>query len=138
MWPLWAFQGKGYIQTVGEKMQRLKSYAFLLFDKLFVQWKILKRILHKDLFSRKQVFIIKTKTFRCSIQVGFAVFLWKTAHISSIVVEVIRTVLFFFYERYFNYKPHKQNHLTNIQPNIYKKSHLNCPYKLLNNFLLNI
>ena len=48
---------------------------------------------------------------------------------SSIVVEVIRTV---FYERYFNYKPHKQNHLTNIQPNIYKKSHLNCPYKPLN------
>ena len=39
---------------------------------------------------------------------------------------------------YFNYKPHKQNHLTNIQPNIYKKSHLNCPYKPLNNFLLNI
>ena len=34
-------------------------------------------------------------------------------NISSIVVEVIRTVLFF-YERYFNYKPHKQNHLTNI------------------------
>ena len=34
-------------------------------------------------------------------------------NVSSIVVEVIRTVLFF-YERYFNYKPHKQNHLTNI------------------------
>ena len=34
-------------------------------------------------------------------------------NISSIVVEVIRKVLFF-YERYFNYKPHKQNHLTNI------------------------
>ena len=46
---------------------------------------------------------------------------------SSIVVEGIRTVVFF-YERYFNYKPHKQNHLTNIQPNIYKNSHLNCPY----------
>ena len=45
---------------------------------------------------------------------------------------------FFSYERYFSYKPHKQNHLTNIQPNIYKKSHLNCPYKPLNNFLLNI
>ena len=56
---------------------------------------------------------------------------------SSIVVEVIKTVPFF-YERHFNYKPHKQNHLTNIQPNIYKKGHLNCPYKLLNNFLLNI
>ena len=56
---------------------------------------------------------------------------------SSIVVEVIRTVLFF-YERYFNYKPHKQNHFTNIQLNIYKKSHLNGPYKPLNNFLLNI
>ena len=41
-------------------------------------------------------------------------------HVSSIVVEVIRPVLFF-YIRYFNYKPHKQNHLTNIQPNIYKK-----------------
>ena len=52
--------------------------------------------------------------------------------ISSIVVEGIRTVVVFFYERYFNYKPHKQNHLTNIQPNIYKKSHLNCPYKPLN------
>ena len=38
---------------------------------------------------------------------------------SSIVVEGIRT--FFFYERYFNYKPHKQNKLANIQPNIYKK-----------------
>ena len=50
---------------------------------------------------------------------------------SSIVVEVIRTVLFF-YERYFNYKSHKQNHLTNIPPNIYKKSHPNCPYKPLN------
>ena len=57
--------------------------------------------------------------------------------ISSIVVEVIRTALFF-YERYFNYKPYKQNHLTNIQPNIYKKNHLNCPYKPVNNFLLNI
>ena len=57
--------------------------------------------------------------------------------ISSIVVEVIRTALFF-YERYFNYKPNKQNHLTNNQTNIYKKSDLNCPYKPLNNFLLNI
>ena len=28
---------------------------------------------------------------------------------------------FFFYETYFNYKPHKQNNLANIQPNIYKK-----------------
>ena len=46
---------------------------------------------------------------------------------SSIVVEVIRTG--FFYERYFHYKTDKQNHLTNIQPNIYKKSNLNCPYK---------
>ena len=50
---------------------------------------------------------------------------------TSIEVEVIRTFLFF-YKRHFNYKSHKQNHLTNIQPNIYKKSHLNCPYKPLN------
>ena len=57
--------------------------------------------------------------------------------VSGIVVEGIRTVLFF-YGRHFNYKPHKQNHLINIQPNIYKKSHLDCPYKPLNNFLLNI
>ena len=57
--------------------------------------------------------------------------------ISSIVIEIVRKVLFF-NERYFNYKPHKQKHLTNIQSNIYKKSHLNCPYKPLNNFLLNI
>ena len=45
-----------------------------------------------------------------------------------VVLEGIRTVLFF-HEIYFNYKPHKKNHLTNIQPNIYKKIHLNCPYK---------
>ena len=38
--------------------------------------------------------------------------------LSSIVIEVIRTVLFFFYERYFKYKKHKQKHLSNIQPNI--------------------
>ena len=61
----------------------------------------------------------------------------KNASVTSIVVEVITTVLFF-YKRYFNYKPHRQNHLTNIQPNIYKKRHLNCPYKSLKNFLLNI
>ena len=36
------------------------------------------------------------------------------------VIEVIEAV-FFFYKTYFNNKPHKQNHLTNIKPNIYKK-----------------
>ena len=44
---------------------------------------------------------------------------------NTAVLEGIRTVCFF-YKRYFNYKPHKQNHLTNIQPNIYKESHLSC------------
>ena len=49
---------------------------------------------------------------------------------NTVVVKYLRVSgQFFFYERYFNYKPHKQNHLTNILPNIYKKSHLNCPYK---------
>ena len=54
-----------------------------------------------------------------------------------VVLEGIRTVLFF-HEIYFNYKPHKKTHLTNIQPNIYRKSHLNCSYKPLKNFLLSI
>ena len=37
---------------------------------------------------------------------------------SSVVIEIIGTVLFFFYERYFKCKKHKQKHLSNIQPNI--------------------
>ena len=37
--------------------------------------------------------------------------------ISSIVIEVIGRVIFF-YKRYFKCKKHKQNHLSNIQPNI--------------------
>ena len=39
---------------------------------------------------------------------------------SSIVIEAIGTVLFiyFFYERYFKCKKHKQKHLSNIQLNI--------------------
>ena len=40
--------------------------------------------------------------------------------ISSIVIEVIRTG-FFFYERYFKGKKHKQKHLSNIQPDISKQ-----------------
>ena len=40
--------------------------------------------------------------------------------LSSIVIEVIRTV-FFFYERYFKHKKHKQKHLSNIQPDISKQ-----------------
>ena len=44
---------------------------------------------------------------------------------SSVVIEIIGTVLFFFYERYFKCKKHKQKHLSNIQPNISKqKKHL--------------
>ena len=39
--------------------------------------------------------------------------------ISSIDIEVIRTV--FFYERYFKCKKHKQKHLSNIQPDISKQ-----------------
>ena len=41
-------------------------------------------------------------------------------NLSSIDIEGIRTVfvLYFFYERYFKYKKHKQKHLSNIQPNI--------------------
>ena len=42
-------------------------------------------------------------------------------NLCSIDIEAIRTVfvlLFFFYERYFKYKKHKQKHLSNIQPNI--------------------
>ena len=37
--------------------------------------------------------------------------------LSSIVIEFIRTV-FFFYERYFKCKKHKQEHLSDIQPYI--------------------
>ena len=43
------------------------------------------------------------------------------SYVSSMVLEVIGTVFFFFYKTYFNNKPHKQNHVTNIKPNIYKK-----------------
>ena len=41
-------------------------------------------------------------------------------NLSSIDIEGIRTVfvLYFFYERYFKCKKHKQKHLSNIQPNI--------------------
>ena len=39
---------------------------------------------------------------------------------SRMVLEVIGTV-FCFYKTYFNNKPHKKKHLTNIKPNIYKK-----------------
>ena len=37
-------------------------------------------------------------------------------NLSSIDIEGIRTVfvLYFFYERYFKYKKHKQKHLSNI------------------------
>ena len=42
------------------------------------------------------------------------------SYVSSMVLEVIGTV-FFFYKTYFNNKPQKQNHVTNIKPNIYKK-----------------
>ena len=40
--------------------------------------------------------------------------------ISSLVIEVIRTVFIFifFYERYFKCKKHKQKHLSNVQLNI--------------------
>ena len=40
---------------------------------------------------------------------------------SSIVVEVIRTVSIFFYERYFKCLKQKQKHLSNIQPDISKQ-----------------
>ena len=41
-------------------------------------------------------------------------------NLSSIDIEGISTlfVLYFFYERYFKYKKHKQKHLSNINPNI--------------------
>ena len=42
--------------------------------------------------------------------------------LSSIVIEVIRTVsIFFFYKRYFKCKKHKQKHISNIQPDISKQ-----------------
>ena len=53
--------------------------------------------------------------------------------ISSIVVEVIRTVLFFTKD-ILTINHTKKTQLTNIQPNIYKESHLNCPYKPLKTF----
>ena len=57
----------------------------------------------------------------------------SNTYLSSIVIEVIETVLFlcsyfFFYERYF--KKYKQKHLSNIQPDIsisktkHKQEHL--------------
>ena len=50
--------------------------------------------------------------------------LWlKSTNRSSIDIEGIRTVFvlyFFFYERYFKCKKHKQKHLSNIQPDISK------------------
>ena len=42
-----------------------------------------------------------------------------TMTITSIVIEIIRTVFFIFYERYFKCKKHKQKHLSNIQQNIF-------------------
>ena len=44
--------------------------------------------------------------------------------ISSIVIEVIRTV-FFFYEIYFKCNKHKQKYLNNIQPNMSKQKKKN-------------
>ena len=43
--------------------------------------------------------------------------------LSSIVIEVIGTVsFFFFYERYFKCKKDKEKHLSNIQPDISKQT----------------
>ena len=89
-------------------------------------------ILFKETTISKKQPSISIKQFISIKKDYLTAFIGSFINCSSIVVEVIRTVFFFFYERYFNYKPHKQNHLTNIQPNIYKKSHLNCPYKHLN------
>ena len=50
-----------------------------------------------------------------------------TMTLSSIVIEVIRTVFIFlfFYQRYFKCKKHKQKHLSSIQTDISKqKKHL--------------
>ena len=42
--------------------------------------------------------------------------------LSSIVIEVIRTVsIFLFYKRYFKCKKRKQKHISNIQPDISKQ-----------------
>ena len=42
--------------------------------------------------------------------------------LSSIDIEVNKTVfIYFFYERYFKCKKHKQNPLSNIQSNIFKQ-----------------
>ena len=48
----------------------------------------------------------------------------SNTYLSSIVIEVIETVLFlcfyfFFYERYFKCKKFKQKHLSNMQPDIF-------------------
>ena len=45
--------------------------------------------------------------------------------ISSIVIEVIRAVLFFFIKDILNVKKHKQKHLSNIQPDISKQKSTN-------------
>ena len=129
------------------KIKLLWVSASLLKSVHLLEWtrSKLTATLSKDSQSCLWLKIWVLKLLRDRLQISFLIlgkFEWINLtsvppEISSIVVEVIRTVLFF-YERYFNYKPHKQNHLTNIQPNIYKKSHPNCPYKPLNNFSLNI
>ena len=45
-----------------------------------------------------------------------------TMTISSIRIEVISAVFFFFYERYFECTKHKQKHLSNIKPDISKQT----------------
>ena len=49
------------------------------------------------------------------------------ADISSIDIEANKTVFIFifFYETYFKCKKHKQNPLSNIQPNIFKQKNTN-------------
>ena len=54
--------------------------------------------------------------------------------LSSIVIEVIRTVsIFFFYKRYFKCKKHKQKHISNIQPDISKQKNPPKKQKHLSN-----
>ena len=55
-----------------------------------------------------------------------------TMPISSIVIEVIRKVLFFS-KRYFKCKKHKQKHLSNIQPDISKQKKKKHKQKHLSN-----
>ena len=49
-----------------------------------------------------------------------------TMTLSSIVIEVIRTVFIFlfFYQRYFKCKKHKQKHLSSIQTDISKQKNI--------------